>query len=224
MLTIGAGVIGRGRPSCDSMLLLSAPSSVDSNTTRWLVIAAAAATIAYAVLRPMLKKRDPMSKSPGSSNLAQQRSVEREMSNLLVELSEMTRQLSAQLDTRSAKLEELMRQADAKIAELRARGMLPPSSDSPAALPAPTQAQPLPAPTDYPLAGLGLIPADNAGVPPRPTLSTALEAATNRQQIDPRHAQIYAFVDQGLSPQEIAHRLGRPAGEVELILALRSHS
>ncbi len=40
-------------------------------------------------------------------------------------------------------------------------------------------------------------------------------------QIDPRHAEIYAWADQGRTPREIASQLGRPSGEIELILALR---
>jgi hypothetical protein len=181
----------------------------------------AAATIAYAVIRPMLKKRDPLAKAP-STSLASQRSVEREMSNLLVELSEMTRQLSAQLDTRSAKLEELMRQADKKIAELRAAGLVSPAA-GPSALPSPPIAANGAFPTlaDPSLAGLGLTAADALAVPSR---SATLPDLANRSQIDPSHAEIYAFVDQGLSLQEIAHRLGRPAGEVQLIVNLRGRS
>jgi hypothetical protein len=38
---------------------------------------------------------------------------------------------------------------------------------------------------------------------------------------DPRHERIYALADQGLSPRDIARELGRPTGEIELILALR---
>ena len=39
--------------------------------------------------------------------------------------------------------------------------------------------------------------------------------------VDARHAQIYQLHAEGLSPQQIADQLGRPKGEVELILALR---
>jgi len=38
---------------------------------------------------------------------------------------------------------------------------------------------------------------------------------------DPRHDQVYQLADEGVSPQQIAQRLGRPCGEIELILALR---
>jgi hypothetical protein len=65
-----------------------------------------------------MKKRDPLERPP-SSSLAQQRAVERQMSDLLVELAEMTRQLNAQIDTRAAKLELLLREADDKLAALR---------------------------------------------------------------------------------------------------------
>jgi DNA-binding NarL/FixJ family response regulator len=40
--------------------------------------------------------------------------------------------------------------------------------------------------------------------------------------VDPRHAEVYALADQGRTPPEIAQQLGRPHGEVELILALRT--
>jgi hypothetical protein len=36
-----------------------------------------------------------------------------------------------------------------------------------------------------------------------------------------QHAEIFALVDQGMGAADIAKRLGRPKGEVELILALR---
>jgi DNA-binding NarL/FixJ family response regulator len=39
--------------------------------------------------------------------------------------------------------------------------------------------------------------------------------------VDSRHAQIYALSEEGMSTHQIAEQLGRPEGEVELILALR---
>jgi len=95
-------------------LLLNAPPS----QTLWIMVGLAGATILYAVFRPSLKKKDPLARSPSAASLSQQRNVERQMQNLLVELSEMARQLTAQLDTRSQKLQALLQQADEKIAEL----------------------------------------------------------------------------------------------------------
>lgn len=92
---------------------------------QWVILGVmAAGTLYVAVVRPMLKKnKDPLKRSPSSAHLAQERSVERQMQNLLVELSEMARQISAQLDTRTAKLELLIREADEKIAALKSSGV-----------------------------------------------------------------------------------------------------
>ena len=87
---------------------------------KWILVAVAGATILYTVIRPAMRKnKDPLSKPLSIAGLAQQRNVERQMQNLLVELSEMARQLTAQLDTRSQKLEMLLHEADQKIASLK---------------------------------------------------------------------------------------------------------
>ncbi len=90
-----------------------------TETMQWIVYAVGALTIVYVVLRPSFRKKDPLNPSTPKLGMAQQRSVEREMSNLLVELSDMARQITGQLDTRAAKLEALMQEADKKIAELK---------------------------------------------------------------------------------------------------------
>src|SRR5687767_14142830 len=96
------------------------PLLAASDWMQWAVLAAGALFIIYVVMRSSFKKKkDPLDKSRPNLSLSQQRSVEREMSNLPVELSEMARQITAQLDTRSAKLELLMDDADKKIAELK---------------------------------------------------------------------------------------------------------
>jgi hypothetical protein len=90
-----------------------------NETMQWIVYAVGALTIVYVVMRPSFRKKDPLNQSSPKLGMAQQRSVEREMSNLLVELSDMARQISGQLDSRAAKLEALMQEADKKIAELK---------------------------------------------------------------------------------------------------------
>ena len=154
----------------------------------WMLYAVGLLTIMYAVfMRPkMQKNKDPLSRPP---SLARQRSVEKQMDTLLVELSEMARQITAQLDTRAAKLDALIREADEKIAALRS----PPP-------PAPSQAEPA-----HPAAAGRDVP----GV----TEPLAID--------DPRHAAVYQLADRGLNAGQIAQRLGRPNGEIELILALR---
>lgn len=89
-----------------------------TDAMQWAIYAMMAVAVAYVVVRPMMrKKKDPMDKPPDFS-LSQQRAVERQMSDLLVELSEMARKVTAQLDTRSKKLELLIHDADEKIAKL----------------------------------------------------------------------------------------------------------
>src|SRR4051812_22243143 len=85
----------------------------------WLVVGMVTLAVTYLLLRSTAKKkRDPLD-APRGMSLAQQRATERQMESLLVDLSEMARQISSQLDTRAAKLEALLREADEKIDQLR---------------------------------------------------------------------------------------------------------
>src|SRR5690606_5777268 len=99
-----------------------------------------------------------------------------------------------QLDTRAARLELLMKEADRKIAELQRAGA---SSNHDGG-----DARPM--------------PPESSDEPP-PAAASRSDAPTEL-----RHADVYALADAGHSPQEIAQRLDRPSGEIELILALRS--
>ncbi len=92
----------------------------DPTAKWWAAIILAILTIVYATTRPWFRKKDPLGKPHKFGSLAQQRSVEREMQNVLVELSEMARQITAQIDTRAARLEALIHQADERIAALNA--------------------------------------------------------------------------------------------------------
>jgi len=180
-------------------------SILSDEGTRWLAIGGGMFVLVYFVLRPMAKRKDPLAGTGPRGTLSNQRSVEREMSNLLVELSEMSRQITAQLDTRSAKLELLLKEADEKIEALRAA-----SSD--------TSATPSPAPARREYAGPAAERMALLGEVDKtqPDLSAPPPAL-----IDRRHAEVYALADEGRSAREIANHLGRPSGEVELILALR---
>jgi hypothetical protein len=154
---------------------------------KWALIIAAALTIIYAVMRPMRRRKDPLAgKKPVS--LAGQREIEKQMTDLIVDLEKMARQMTAQLDTRAARLETLLRDADQRIATLR--DINEASAGSPKLR--------LLGPPDPPVAELENLP-------------------------DPRHAEIYELAHNGQSAHQIAQQLGRPYGEVELILALRGH-
>lgn len=165
--------------------LPGASNRMDTGT--WIALIVAAGATAYIYYRARRNtKKDPLENRTMSSSMAQQRAVERQMSNLLVELSEMARTVSASLDTRAAKLEALMDEADKRIEVLRSLNASPADLPLPAALPA----------------------ASRAIEPPRDVT-------------DERHTEVYALSDRGRSVHEIAAALGRPSGEIELILALR---
>lgn len=176
-----ASHIFRGEYS--GVMLPLAANPFDDPVTKWMVICAVVLTLIYAVFRSgFRKKSDPLEHASGG-RLSQQRAIEREMSNVLVELSEMARQITAQLDSRSAKLEVLIEEADRRIAKLNEA-----AADSPAGA----------------CAGQA---ASVAGEPVAP--------------VEARYQMIYDLADQALSVQQIARQLGRPRGEIELILALR---
>ena len=102
-------------------------------SARWWLIIAASLTLIYAIMRPFRRKKDPLARISKPASLATQRAVERDMSHLLVEMSEMARQITAQLDTRASKLEVLIKQADERIAALRSvspTGSITPRSGS----------------------------------------------------------------------------------------------
>lgn len=156
---------------------------------KWALICAGAMTVLYLVMRPFNKKRKDPLKPSTKLSLAGQREVERQMTELLVELEKMARQMTAQLDTRAAKLELLIKEADQRISQLQGNAQLTSTAASTC-----EQVPQLP-------------PASESPVAP---------------SFDPRHAQVYELADAGQSAREVAQHLGRPQGEIELILALRS--
>lgn len=190
-------------------LPLSAAEAGKDALSQWGLPIVAMVTIIYVVfIRPMSKKKDPLERKPSTSNLSQQRALERDMSNVLVQYEQMIRQMTAGVDTRAARLEALIADADRRIAELQrlqrsvaARDRMSPD-DRPADASHPSHDG-----------------AANHSAPAEPEPSPIVE-----EFIDPRHAEVYALADEGVAAREIAQRLNRPGGEVELILALRPPS
>jgi hypothetical protein len=185
-----------------SAIPLFPPLIAAISDTQWLAAAGIGLLAIYIMMRPRSKK-DPLQRSGPKLTLTQQKSIERQMESLLVEFSNMARQMSAQLDTRSAKLELLIKEADQKLAELKAAVGTPnDNAAGHAAAEVALQRLPLPSTADAPLFH---VPVPSASVP----------------RSESPHANIYALADRGRSPHEIARELERPDGEVELILALR---
>lgn len=147
------------------------------------------------------RKSDPLGALPFRTSLQQQKALERDMQNVVVELSEMTRQMSAQLETRSAKLDLLIQEADQKIARLDA-AIAAVESDTPKR--STLIDMPSSAPTKTPMKSPGL--------------------RLVKDDTEDRWAEVYALADQGFSTSQIASKLNRPEGEVDLILHIRPKS
>lgn len=168
------------------------PFRLPTDRTTWVWVAAIVATgYVYVKARRRSAKKPKADAVPYANfgaNLSAQKRAENQMTELVVELEKMARQITSQLDTRAARLEELIRQADERAALLKSM-------------------------TPGPRFAEGVEPADDPeeSLPPAPAPIP----------IDPRHAAVYLLADQGRSPTEIAKEVGQPAGEVELILALR---
>jgi hypothetical protein len=173
---------------------LSAASSPFDGQGVWLAIAAIAVIVIYVLMRPRNKKEPLL---PPRFPLVKQRAVEEQMNTLLVELSQMARQITSQLDPRAMKLEMLIKDADERLAALQTAKNLGNAAS-------------------HVTSDIHTSDAEVAALhsPVRPTASPIVS-------VDPRHQEVYTMADEGRSPSEIAKIVQRPAGEVELILALR---
>ena len=171
----------------------------------------AVAVLGYLYLRHLGKKKprpasraqvgaggDPLADRGRRQSLAQERAAERDMQGVAVEFAERVREMTGQIDTRLAKLEVLINEADAKIAELRV------------------------------LRGDAAEPREIGGeiggeIGHEPESGGNLELPPSGKGLGPldRHQDVYELADAGHDHDEIARQLGRPRGEVDLILALR---
>jgi hypothetical protein len=180
------------------LTLLAAIQFSKDDSTQWVVLCVGVLATLYLIMRGRAKKRkDPLERRP-SMGVSQQRQIERDMGQLMVEMLDTARQMTAQLDTRAARLEILMKEADEKLASLKAAtsGIVA-------------------SPAEHPITAYPPVPVSEG---------RSIIAKPEKLEIppDPRHADVYQMADQGSSPNEIARQLNRPHGEVELILALRS--
>jgi hypothetical protein len=87
----------------------------------WLLIGGALVALAVVVLLVTLIFRTPKSKSQATHiTPAQQRMLERDVSNLISALSEMAQDVGTRLDERALRLEKLIYAADERLARLEA--------------------------------------------------------------------------------------------------------
>ncbi len=199
-------------------LSIAVPAQVaPGDWQQWVLIVGGFTLLGYFYLRSRgVRRRDPLSRAPKqvatATDLARHRATERQLESLLVDLEQMSRQISAQLDTRAARLEALLAEADEKIAALdRAAGRgdgngLNHGSHRPL--------------HGVEVRGVATSPMSlyAAGPPVGPEPSNL---APPPDGVDRTTAKIYAMADEGRPAAQIAHDIHRPQGEVELILALR---
>jgi len=162
------------------------------------------------------------------ARLREQREVCRTMDELLVQLEEASRRISAQADTQFERLRAAIRDADERINRLSHAGPVRQST-------APPPAQPPPRPLEEFKPGLPTAPpAAPAAAPAPPTVTRAVVSAVvpaappaavsspPPTPADERRQRIYELADAGTSLVTIADVLQIPVGEVELNLSLRT--
>lgn len=116
---------------------------------------------------------------------------------LAPESLEIAQSLATLLDTKSARLELLLEEAEHRIAQLESLVREAAPTQQEVSEPAP----PVASPRDVP--------------PPRRT------AHANADSVDPLSRSVYELADTGRTPVQIAQQLDEQVGKVELILALR---
>ena len=125
-------------------------------------------------------------------------------------LHDVARKLSAQLDNKAERLEQLIVQAEERIARLETPATTSPRSAAPRSA-AKGSASAAPIATPGPHA---------QGQPAKPQ-ATSVSEARDPEPTDSLRRAIYALADSGRSPVEISRELDEHIGKIELILALR---
>jgi hypothetical protein len=187
---------------------LLADQFLPANLAPWLWIAGAGVLLLIFYFAP---RRRPGSSSPADGESVAQsrgRAVGRELHALTREISQMVQRADRLLDEKSRRLEQLIESADQRIALLR------------------SLEKPSPAAPSHRLLDHMETPPDGEAKSPSDLNHAPADVSSDQEpspinEADARHAQIYAFHDQGLTARQIADHMLRPAGEIELILALR---
>lgn len=127
--------------------------------------------------------------------IKQTHGMKNDLRDMMVELEDLTRRFSAQLDAKAVRLERLIEEADARITQLERAGRSAGESANREAARVTT------------VAGKGAEAASGDGTPAEP--------------LDPLTRNVYELADAGHEPLAIAKQLDEHVGKVELILALR---
>jgi len=126
--------------------------------------------------------------------------------NLMAELAELSRQINGQIDTRCAKLEILLKQADQTIGKLEQGNACRSNAVSGVSPIVSAAEKPI-----LPVHGSTTVPRQSS-LPPESSTLSHVEAAQRQEILD--------LAAKGMAPVSIAKVLNRPVGEIELILSL----
>lgn len=161
------------------------------------------------------------------ARLREQREVCRTMDELLAQLEEASRRISAQVETQFERLRAAIRDADERINRLERGGAVRRAATPP---PSPPPRSPEEFKPGLPTAP----PAAPAATPAPPTVTRAVVSAVvptapptaaappSPTPADEKRQRIYELADAGTSLVTIADVLRIPVGEVELILSIRT--
>lgn len=190
------------------------------------------------------RPRSPERPSPvreSAPKLGQER-IKRDMEDLLVELQELSRKISAEIETRFAKLEAAIQDADRRIAVLNRLNRELNENSSGSGSGSDSQQTKRSGQTGKTskkkkpsrATRSNSKSTDSGDSKPRASSARSDDGksedrksedrkseSTGTVNLDSRNDVIYELADAGLTPVEIARDLGRTPGEVELILNLR---
>ena len=133
---------------------------------------------------------------------SQHRGLRGDLDQLMVEVEQLTKRFSTQLDAKSIELEQLLRRADERIAQLNQSADPYGVRDSQAGSSGDTARDAIAAIWSNPV-------------------ESSDQAAPAEDATDALTGRVYAMADTGLGAADIARELDEQIGKVELILALR---
>lgn len=176
-------------------LIVAQTGRVDAVQMVMLVLAVGALAIVMLSTRRRIRESQRLSPTAARrryAELQEEVKASRGLEQVMLELDQLSRQIHGRIDTKLARLEAVIRDADQRIDTL-SRLIRTMQGES---------AQEFTLDRESPD-----------------------EARSARSDIvDDRHAPIYELAEGGKSPVEIARRVGKTTGEVELILALKRAS
>ncbi len=138
------------------------------------------------------------------SRLRDEAEIRDSMDKLLIRLEEYSREVNGQLDTKFVRLEQVIQDADDRISRL---GAVIEEHDKRLTHLVQTRRR---------------IRTRSEPDAEKAPDSSAVAPSSDANSGDPRYKNVYDLADAGSSSVDIAERLGMPAGEIELILNLRS--